>query len=359
VARIGGDEFTIILTEVNNVKHVEVLAQEIVDELAKPFHILQDLAHISGSIGITLFPQDASTPDDLVRNADQAMYIAKTAGRNTLRFFTPTIQETALSRLRLIGDLRKALPKRQLAVYYQPIIDLSDGRIIKAEALLRWHHPQRGLVLPAEFIGLAEEIGLVNEIDDWVFVQAALRSKQWSASLGTPFQVGINRSPVEFVANAHEKDWEMHLEGLGLARHCMAIEITEGVLLNASAATTEKLFNLQKAGIDLMIDDFGTGYSSMAYLKKFDVDYLKIDQSFVQATTTDANSRTIAETIIVMAHKLGLKVVAEGVETAEQRDWLRAAGCDYAQGYLFSEAVPPEEFEQVLKREQAEHLSVS
>jgi diguanylate cyclase (GGDEF)-like protein/PAS domain S-box-containing protein len=359
VARLGGDEFTVILTEVNDVKHVEVLAREIVEELARPFHILHDVVHISGSIGITLFPQDAITSKDLVRNADQAMYVAKTAGRNGLHFFTPTIQETALSRLRLIGDLREALPKQQLAVYYQAIVDLSDGRIIKAEALLRWQHPQRGLVLPGEFIGLAEETGFINEIGNWVFAQAALRSKQWSALLGTPFQVAINKSPLEFMANASETNWEAHLEALGLARHCMSVEITESVLLNASAVTIEKLSNLQKAGIDLAIDDFGTGYSSMAYLKKFDVDDLKIDKSVVQATTTDANSRTIAETIIVMAHKLGLKVVGEGVETVEQRDWLRAAGCDYAQGYLFSEAIPPEEFGKFLKREQAKRLSIS
>lgn len=359
VARLGGDEFTVILTEVNDVKYVAVLAQKIADELARPFHILHDVVHISGSIGITLFPQDATTPEDLVRNADQAMYVAKTAGRNRLHFFTPAIHETALSRLRLIGDLREALPKRQLALYYQAIIDLSDGRIVKAEALLRWHHPQRGLVLPGEFIGIAEETGLVNEIGNWVFAQAALRSKQWGALLGTLFQVSINKSPVEFMANANETNWGAHLEALGLARHCMSAEITEGVLLNASAATTKKLSNLQEAGIDLAIDDFGTGYSSMAYLKKFDVDYLKIDKSFVQATTTDANSRTIAETIIVMAHKLGLKVIGEGVETVEQRDWLRAAGCDYAQGYLFSEPIPPDEFGIFLKREQAKRLSMS
>jgi diguanylate cyclase (GGDEF)-like protein/PAS domain S-box-containing protein len=348
VARLGGDEFTVILTEVNDEQHVEVLAQEIVDELARPFHIAQDLAHISCSIGITLFPRDASTPEDLVRNADQAMYVSKTAGRNQFHFFTPTIHDAAVARLRLLGELREALAKRQLIVYYQPIIDLSDQRVIKAEALLRWQHPEKGLVLPEEFIGLAEETGLAEEIGDWVFSQAAACSKEWSILLGAPFQIWINKSRTEFPGTAHALNWQGHLESLGLARHCMSVEVREDVLLNASAATTEKLSSLQKAGVDLAIGDFGTGYSSIAYLKKFDVNYLKIDKSFVQSDPLDGNSRTIAETIILMAHKLGLKVVGEGVETAEQRDWLRRAGCDYAQGYLFSKALPPDEFKQFL-----------
>ncbi|MET0857463.1 MAG: EAL domain-containing protein, partial [Telluria sp.] len=357
VARLGGDEFTVILTEVNDVAHVEVLAQEIVDELAKPFQILNDVVRISGSVGITLFPRDGRTPEELIRNADQAMYVSKTAGRNRFHFFAPTIGESAVSRFRLLADLREAIAKRQLVVYYQPIVDLIDHRIIKAEALLRWQHPERGTVLPGEFIGLAEETGLVNEIGDWVFAQAALRSKEWSALVGTPFQIWINKSPVEFAASEHDLNWQAQLKALGLARHCVSVEVTEDVLLHASAATAEKLANLQKAGIDLTIGEFGTRYSSMAYLKKFDVDYVKIDKSFVQSNTIDADSRTIAEAIIVMAHKLGLKVVGEGVETVEQRDWLRTAGCDYVQGYLFSPALPPEEFGQFLARTHGNDLS--
>ncbi|MET0856229.1 MAG: EAL domain-containing protein [Telluria sp.] len=354
VARLGGDEFTVILTEVNDVKHVEVLATEIVDELARPFHILHDILHISCSIGITLFPRDASTPEALVRNADQAMYVAKTSGRNRFHFFTPAIHENAVARLKMLGDLREALAKQQLAVYYQPIIDLSDGRIIKAEALLRWQHPAKGMVLPEEFIGLAEETGLVKEIGDWVFFQAALHSKEWTSLLGTPFQVWINKSRGEFTQRADDANWQAQLAALGLAQHCMSVEVTEDVLLNASAATAETLSHFHEAGIDLAIGDFGTGYSSMANLKKYNVNYLKIDKSLVQSNASDTNSRTIAETIIVMAHKLGLKVVGEGVETAGQRDWLRDAGCDYAQGYLFSGALPPEEFGRFLNQAQGD-----
>jgi diguanylate cyclase (GGDEF)-like protein/PAS domain S-box-containing protein len=352
IARLGGDEFTVVLTELTDVGHVAVTAQELIDELARPFPLLQDMAHISASIGITIFPQDATTPENLVRNADQAMYVAKSAGRNRYCYFTPTVQGAALARLRLAGDLRGALAEQQLDVYYQPIVELAAGRIVGAEALLRWHHPQLGLVLPAEFIGLAEETGFIVEIGNWVFTEAAALAKRWSELAGAPFQVSINKSPLQFVHAGSSMNWGAHLNSLGLAAHSMSVEVTEGVLFMSSASAADKLAGLREAGIDLSIDDFGTGYSSMAYLKKFAVDFLKIDQSFVQGMETDAGSRTIAETIIVMAHKLGLKVVAEGVETAPQRDWLAQAGCDYAQGFLFSPAVPADQFERLLMRRQ-------
>jgi diguanylate cyclase (GGDEF)-like protein/PAS domain S-box-containing protein len=350
VARLGGDEFTVVLTDVNKVEHVEIRAQGILDQLAQPFHILQQVVHVSGSIGITLFPQDATTPENLVRNADQAMYVAKNEGRNRFSFFTDSMRDSAWARLKVIEELRHALPQGQLTVYYQPIIDLSDGRIVKAEALLRWLHPQRGLVLPRVFIELAEESRLIVGIDNWVLTEAVRCSKAWSALLGKPFQISVNKSPVEFMCHARETNWEACLGGRGLTWNSISVEITEGVLLNASISVTEKLNKLQKAGIQLIIDDFGTGYSSMAYLKKFDIDYLKIDQSFVRDVTINADSRAIAETIIVMAHKLGLKVIAEGVETVEQRDWLETTDCDYAQGYLFSEPVPSQDFEKLLNR---------
>jgi diguanylate cyclase (GGDEF)-like protein/PAS domain S-box-containing protein len=350
VARLGGDEFTVIITEVNKTLHVEILAREILEQLARPFSILQKEAHISGSIGITLFPQDASTPEDLVRNADQAMYVAKNAGRNRFSFFNMSTRDAAWARLKVIDELRHALPQHQLAVYYQPIIALSDDRIVKAEALLRWHHPQTGLMLPGEFIGLAEETGLIGEIDEWVFGEAVIRAKEWSTLLGAPFQISVNKSPTELMSKIPITTFNNQLAALGVASNSISVEITEGVLLIDSPSVREKLGSLQKAGIQLAIDDFGTGHSSMAYLKKFAVNYLKIDQSFVQDMTTSLDSRTIAETIIVMAHKLGLKVIAEGVETVEQRDWLKSAECDYAQGYFYSRPVPSRDFEKLLHR---------
>ena len=353
VARMGGDEFTVILTEVNKITHVEILAQKILDELAKPFSIIEKDVHISGSIGITFFPQDATTPVDLVRNADQAMYMAKKSGRNSFSFFTIGMRNSAWARLKVIHALRQALPERQFSVYYQPIVDLSSERIVMAEALLRWHHPQSGLVLPGEFIGLAEEIGLIIEIGEWVLDQAVTRAREWGALLGTSFRVNVNKSPVEFMNKESADKWKTQLETCELAGNCIGMEITEGVLLSDSPSVREKLRSLQRAGIQLTIDDFGTGYSTMSYLKKFKVDYLKIDQSFVHGTAADADSRIFAETIIVMGHKLGLKIIAEGVETLEQRDWLRSAGCDYAQGYFFSQAVSAEEFKFLLDKNKA------
>ena len=348
VARLGGDEFTVILTDLDDRSHVENIAEKILQAIDKPYLLNHEEIHVSGSIGITLHPGDAKEPEGLVRNADQAMYVAKNAGRNQFSFFTKSMQDQAWQRLKLIGELRAALPQRQLKLYFQPVVDLKSGQVVKGEALLRWIHPTRGLVCPHEFVFLAEETGLINEIGNWVFMQAAAWSKQWSTLRGEVFQISVNKSPVQFLANAKSLNWGAYLKDLGLGWHSMSVEITEGLLLNATDATAEKLFSLRDAGVQVAIDDFGTGYSSMAYLKKFDVDYLKVDQSFIRDTTRNSTSRTIAETIIVMAHKLGLQVIAEGVETEEQRDWLMEAGCDFAQGFFFSEPVPPEAFEELL-----------
>ena len=348
VARLGGDEFTIILTELDNPAYVEQLAQKALDTLAEPFRLGNEVVYLSASIGITLYPADAGGPEELIRNADQAMYAAKKAGRNQFSYFTRSMQEKAHIRLRLGGDLRNALVAGQLEVHYQPIVDLSTGQIAKAEALLRWHHPKLGLVDPAQFIPLAEESGLINEIGDWVFKQAASCSQRWSAQSNAPLQIGVNKSPLQFISHSREMNWADYLKQLGLSGSSISVEITEGLLLNASADVAEQLLQYRDAGIQVTIDDFGTGYSSMAYLKKFDIDYLKIDQSFVRDMEADAGNRTIAESIIVMAHKLGMQVIAEGIETIAQKELLIAAGCDYGQGFLFSAAVPPQAFEQML-----------
>ncbi len=351
VARMGGDEFTVILGDLDDPDSIKRVAQDILHKLALPFHLGDEVVYVSGSIGITLYPEDARGIDELLKNADQAMYAAKHQGRNCFSYFTPAMQEAAQNRKRLSSDLRGALGGNQFRVYYQPIVELATGAIHKAEALIRWQHPQRGLVSPAEFIPVAEHTGIITDICDWVFQQAALAVARWRVTHHSEFQISINTSPLQFRNQGIDyKAWLASLKKLGLPGQCIAVEITEGLLLDAGTAVTDQLLAFHDAGIQVSLDDFGTGYSSLSYLKKFDIDYLKIDQSFVSNMTQGSDDLVLCEAIIVMAHKLGLKVIAEGVETAQQRDLLTAAGCDYGQGYLFSKAIPEQEFEALLKR---------
>ena len=350
VARLGGDEFTVILSEVNDTRNVERVAQCILKILAEPFQLGDEVVYIPASIGITLYPDDASNVEDLLKNADQAMYVAKSLGRNQSSYFTVALQEVAQKRRRLTHDLRGALAANQFMVYYQPITDLATGRIHKAEALIRWQHPERGLVSPLEFILLAEETGLIIGIGDFVFKEAARWAKRWRDQFAHDFQISVNVSPIQFLSVEHSCDaWSAYLQDIDLAGQGIVIEITEGLLLKAAHSVTDKLLKFRDAGIQVAIDDFGTGYSSLSYLKKFDIDYLKIDKSFVDNLEADKNDMALSEAIIVMAHKLGLKVIAEGVEIEAQRKILAKAGCDYAQGYLFSKPVPPDVFEALLK----------
>lgn len=345
IGRLGGDEFAVLMTDVKDPAKIEASVQEILDRLAEPFLIGDERVYLTASIGITLYPEDAIEPSDLFRNADQALYVAKNAGRNRFSYFTKTMEASAQIRLQTLNDLRGAIEADQLKVFFQPIIDLSSNQVMKAEALLRWFHPKRGMISPAEFIPLAEESGLIHDIGDWVFKESALWALRWSKQIGQAFQISVNKSPVQFHAQSKYTSWTEYLHLLGLPGNSISVEITEGLLLNAAAGVSEKLLEYSNAGIQVSIDDFGTGYSSMSYLKKFHIDYLKIDQSFVRDMENDETDRAIAEAIIVMAHKLGCKVIAEGIETEGQRDLLVAAGCDYGQGYLFSKAISPAEFE--------------
>lgn len=351
VARLGGDEFTVILPNLSDKSHIDDIAQKIIRKLAEPFHLGSEVVHVSASIGITLYPNDAAEAGLLVKNVDQAMYVAKKQGRNRFCYFTHSLQEAAQKRLRLTNDLRGALAANQFSVYFQPIVELATGRIHKAEALLRWNHTERGMVSPVEFIPLAEETGLIHEIGDWVFKESARWAKHWSSQFADDFQVSINKSPVQFRVEGRifAAEWLRYLQGLGLSGKNIVIEITEGLLLNAESDVINKLLVFRDAGIQVAIDDFGTGYSSLSYLKQFDIDYLKIDRQFVRNLETETNDLVLCEAIIMMAHKLGLKVIAEGVETEVQRNMLTAAGCDYAQGYLFSKPIPPGEFEVMLQ----------
>ena len=352
VSRLGGDEFTVSLPELHGKEHVETIAENIIEKMAEPFMLESEDVFLSASIGITIFPGEAETVADLIRHADQAMYAAKASGRNRFRYFTPTLQTAALARMRLTSELRIAIAEKHLQVYFQPIVDLNTGRIRKAEALIRWPHAERGFVDPADFIPLAEASGLVGHIGECVFMETARWVHQWREKYIASFQISINQSPVEFQGDGNRyAKWISQLHQLELPGQAISIEITEGLLLDASEKIIEKLLLFRDAGMQVSLDDFGTGYSSLSYLKKFNIDYLKIDQSFIRNLSTDKSDIALTEAIIVMAHKLGLKVIAEGVETIEQREILRLAGCDYAQGYLFAKPLPPEEFEKLLQRQ--------
>ena len=351
VARLGGDEFTVILSELDDDSNIEDVTQKIINKLEEEYVLGDEIVHISGSIGITLYPGDADDIDTLIKNADQAMYAAKKKGRHCFSYFTQSLQDAAQNRLRLTRDLRSALNGKQFEVYYQPVIDLKDDRTVKAEALLRWHHPVRGLTGPREFIHLAEETGMINSIGNWVFTQAVQQANKWCGNVDTEFQVSVNMSPTQFRLDtgAFITEWQSYLQGLDITGKNVIVEITEGLLLDADPDVIDKLLWLRDAGIQVAIDDFGTGYSSLSYLKKFDIDYLKIDKSFVKNLESNTNDIALCSAMIVMAHTLGLKVIAEGVETEGQKKILADAGCDFAQGFLFSQPVPVDEFEEALR----------
>ncbi len=337
VARMGGDEFTVVLCGTHEARHVEAVLHNILTRLASAFQLGSEQVFVSASIGVAQYPLNAALVEELFKHADQALYVAKGAGRNRFSFFTPALQEAAQLRARLAADLRVALQLQQFELLYQPIVHLASGEVHKAEALLRWHHPQRGMVSPAQFIPIAESTGLIIGMGEWVFQQAAQQVAQWRGCYGGDFQISINKSPVQFHRSEKSRDaWSLHLQSLGLNGSSIAVEITEGLLLDTNEDVTQQLGALRAAGMAVSLDDFGTGYSSLTYLQKFDIDFIKIDQSFVRNLKPASTDLALCKAIILLAHDLGMRVVAEGVETQEQRDLLLAAGCDFGQGYWFA-----------------------
>jgi len=354
VARLGGDEFTVILVNQSKVESIGEVASKLIDRLSEPYDLETQDTYLSASIGIALFPNDAASINDLVKNADQAMYAAKAAGRKCFRFFTKEMHLSATARMSLVGDLRRATVSKQFELHYQPIVELSTGSISKAEALIRWNHPVRGMVSPAEFIPLAEETGVIHEIGDWVFQEAVKQVALWQRLFDPNFQVSVNKSPVQFVSqgrNAH-LNWLGTLKEYGVDGGSVVIEITEGVLMDVNASVAESLFLFRDAGVQVAIDDFGTGYSSLSYLRRFHIDYLKIDQSFTRNLKLGSPDIALCETIILMAHKLGLRVIAEGVETSEQSEILKSMNCDFGQGYFFSKPLSVQVFNELLMHKQ-------
>jgi len=359
VARLGGDEFIIILPDISGHQYIERVAKDIILDLNKSFTLGNNIVYSSASIGITVYPDDAQDIESLLKHVDQAMYVAKAEGRNRFGYFTEAMQQEVKEKLELTKDLRKALVRNQLHLYFQPIVELSSGKILKAEALLRWKHPVRGMISPSDFIPLAEETGLIHEIGEWVFREAINSVKQWHNQFGLIIQVSVNKSPVQFEHN-NKLDWLEQINGLGLPGKGITVEITEGLLLKGSSQINQQLLEFRNGGIEVSIDDFGTGFSALSYLKRFDIDYLKIDRSFIKDLELDAHDKALTEAIIVMAHKLGIKTIAEGVETEGQLGLLKSFGCDYVQGFLYSPAVPAAEFvkmiENQMKNFPAEHL---
>jgi diguanylate cyclase (GGDEF)-like protein/PAS domain S-box-containing protein len=349
VSRLSGDEFTVILGQINDQLSVQPVCQQILNVLAEPYQLDNEKVFLTASIGVTFYPGDSKKIEALQRNGDQAMYAAKGEGRNRYHFFTPELQQRALRKRKMIKDLREAMQQQQFEIYYQPIIDLHSGMLNKAEALLRWHHPESGLVSPSVFIPIAEESGLISEIGNWVFYTAIEQVSRWREQFDIDFQVSINTSPLQWIDEAAAMSkWFSHLQQAGISGQAITVEITEGLLMDASDQITNRLLDFHDAEIQISIDDFGTGYSSLSYLKQFDIDYLKIDQSFVRNLDHDQNDLALCEAIIVMAHKLGIKVVAEGVETDTQDQILTDFACDFAQGYFYSRPVPVRNFEILL-----------
>ena len=340
VYRLGGDEFTIVLANLEDLSVIERTANRILEKLSEPFHINQFTVNITSSIGSTIYPNDTSNIEALIKNADMAMYEAKKLGKNHFLQFDQSMQDVATHQLTISKDLKKAITAKEFRLFYQPIVDLKTNKTVKAEALIRWQHPDKGLIGPFEFIEIAEETNAISQIGDWVFKQALEDVLTLKEAVHPDFAISLNVSPKQLGANSLLTQWPELLKKHNIPLKSIGIEITEGALLNHNK-TTARIFNeLRQAGAQFLIDDFGTGYSSLSYLKKLDVDFIKIDKSFVQNLSLYSEDMVLCEAIIVMAHKLGLKVVAEGIETVEQRDLLLAVCCDYGQGYLFAKPKP-------------------
>ncbi len=341
LARLGGDEFVIVLSELQNLQDVPLLAGEVLRAIDRPVAIGEREIDISASIGISVYPEDGEDYDTLLRNADAAMYRAKEAGRNTFRFYTADMNAAALHRLELEARLRRALSRDEFLLHYQPLVELASGRAVGAEALLRWRAEDGALIPPGEFIPLAEESGLIVPIGEWVLQSACHETRRWLAQ-GIEPRVSVNLSVRQFRDARLIDNVQRSLADSGLPARLLKLEITESAVMDNAEEAVRILRELKALGLEISVDDFGTGYSSLAYLRRFPLDQLKIDRSFVQDMLRHPDSAAIVRGIIGLAHSLRLQTVAEGVESAEQADFLRDAGCHLGQGFLFSRPQPPD-----------------
>jgi diguanylate cyclase (GGDEF)-like protein len=361
VARVGGDEFTLLFPEVAGAEDTMEIAERVLKVFQQPWVLDGHEFHVTTSVGIAMYPNDGEDAESLLRNADTAMYRAKEQGRNNYQLYTPAMNARIAERLAVENSLRHGLVSGEFAVHYQPQVNIDTGQIVGAEALVRWQHPERGLVLPAEFIPVAEETGLIVPLGEWVLRTACAQNRAWQEAGLPPLRVAVNLSARQFQQRDLKSMVAQVLEETGLDPHCLQLEITEGVAMQDAEFTITMLRELRGMGIQIAIDDFGTGHSSLSYLRRLPIDVVKIDRSFVCDLTTDPNDAAIASTIVAMAHNLKLKVIAEGVETEEQLTFLKEQQCDEFQGYLFSKPVPAEKLEKIVvqgKRRSRARVSV-
>lgn len=342
LSRMGGDEFTVLLQDLTG-EGTEMVARKILDAMKLPFNIGEHKLYVTASIGISVYPKDGDKPMELLKNSDTAMYRAKEDGRNNLRFFRSNMHEFSMRRIQMEEDLRHALKREEFKVYYQPQVDLVDGRVSGVEALLRWARPGVGLIPPGQFISMAEETGLILPMGEWVLRVACKQCKAWHDQGWRGLRVAVNLSARQFQQTDFVDMVARILSETGLDPECLELELTESIAMQNAAETVAVLHGLKRIGVQISIDDFGTGYSSLGYLKRFPIDRLKVDQSFVAGIVEDPNDAAIIIAVIALAHNLGLKVIAEGVETGEQLDFLKMHFCNEVQGYLLGRPMPAEE----------------
>ena len=349
IARLGGDEFTVVLSDVDDTRHVERVAQRILSSLSEPIALQSHNPVVTPSIGIAIFPHDGMDPDTLVRNADTAMYVAKAEGRACYRFYDEEMNSRAVEQLKMEEELRNALRNQELELRYQPQVDTSTGEVVSMEALVRWKHPERGMVSPMEFIPVAERTGQIIELGEWVMGEVARHCRYWDSLGIKPFRICVNISPLQFNQSDLPEWISSFLKRSNLAPERLELELTESAIMTDAKTNIAKLRALKALGLQLAVDDFGTGYSSLSYLKRFPIDTLKIDQSFV-ADLASPDGAAIVDAIIALAKTLNLRVIAEGIEDEYQLSYLVARECDLLQGFYFSRPIYPEDVPDMLKR---------
>jgi diguanylate cyclase (GGDEF)-like protein len=348
IARLGGDEFTVLLSDIKNPENSAIIAQRILDAIPRTCSIEGKEVSVTTSIGISVFPDDGSTAEELLKNADSAMYHAKNRGKNKYQFYMESLNRAAIERFSLERDLKQALAREELVLYYQPQISFAGREIVGAEALIRWIHPHKGMIPPDKFIPLAEDTGLIIDINKWVLKTASRQNEKWTKSGLKSIRVAMNLSGYKLATQNIIQDIKKALETVKFDSKKLEIEITENVLMQHNDETMEIFQQIRDMNISIALDDFGTGFSSLSYLASFPVETLKIDRSFIMGSTVQRDNRVIIKAIIAMGHSLGKTIIAEGIETKDQFDLLKGYGCDDAQGYYFSPPVPVDDFTKLL-----------